>query len=62
MLHKIILSTTIKKTMYENSQSHKDLQNENPNSLIGRLIYKYHIRFFTLKPQIEKGMFNLIEE
>ncbi len=48
--------------MYENSQSHKDLQNENPNSLIGRLIYKYHIRFFTLKPQIEKGMFNLIEE
>lgn len=47
--------------MYENSKAYKDLKEENPDSLIGRLIYKYHIKFFILKEQTEHGIFREIE-
>jgi hypothetical protein len=48
--------------MFENSKAYEDLKNENPDSLIGRLIYKYHIKFFILKNQPEYGVYKLIEE
>ena len=48
--------------VFENSLAYQDLKKENPDSLIGRLIYKYHIQFFVLQNQEEYGTFKLIEE
>ena len=48
--------------IFEGSQEHKDLQEQDPNGVLGRLIYKYNIKFFILQMQEEYGVYKLIEE
>jgi hypothetical protein len=47
--------------IFEGSAEHKDLQEQDPNGVLGRLIYKYNIKFFILKQQEEYGIYKLIE-
>ncbi|AIO18160.1 hypothetical protein KQ51_00258 [Candidatus Izimaplasma bacterium HR1] len=48
--------------IFEGSQEHKDLRNEDSNGVLGRLIYKYNIKLFVLKAQKEYGVYRLLEE
>lgn len=48
--------------IFEGSAEHKDLQNQDPNRVLGRLIYKYNIKFFILQKQEEYGVYKLLEE
>ncbi len=48
--------------IFEGSQEHLDLQKEQPNGVLGRLIYKYNIKFFILQKQEEYGVYKLLEE
>lgn len=48
--------------IFEGSQEHKDLRNENPNGVLARLIYKYNIQFFILQKQETYGVYKLLEE
>lgn len=45
---------------YENSRAHEDMKNLNPESLLGRLVGSYKIKFFVLK-NLEKGNYELID-
>jgi len=48
--------------LFENSLAYKEFKQLDPNSLVGRLIYKYHIHLFTLKKQNEENVYELLEE
>ena len=48
--------------IFEGSEEHKQLQNEDPNGVLGRLIVKYNVKFFILKQQAEYGVYKLLEE
>ena len=46
--------------LYEGSKAHQDLLKTDPNSLIGGLVYKYHIHFFILKNDTESNVYKLV--
>lgn len=47
--------------IFEGSQEHKDLLSEDPNGVLGRLIYKYDIKIFILQAQEVYGVYKLVE-
>lgn len=48
--------------IFEGSAEHKDLLNQDSNGVLGRLIYKYNIKFFILQQRKEYGVYKVIEE